>query len=623
MKSQDTAGAVDDLARVAPPGVAVACAQNGVANERMALRSFADVYGIAVMLPATHLRPGVVDVSVDTGQRAARHRPVPGRARRAPPRRWRPPSRAPRSTRWPGPTSCGGSTASSIMNLGNAVDAVVGAPGRSAPPADRAVGRGRGGARRRPASTGRSTDEDMARRGDLLRMHAIDGERREGGSSWQSLARGAGTIETDYLNGEIVLLGRLHGVATPVNELFQRLAGEAAAGARPPGRLSADEVLALPSPSRGIARSGRRDVGQPALEERPLGRRVDERRARRGTVGRLAGRPSRRSRSARVAGRWWARARRGSAATASTTARPAAGPSANATATARFSSTTGDGARRASTRVQRGDALPVGGRPRRGAGVHCGDGRLHAVRARRPDAPRPSQLGLALGDAAPVPAGPVLVLQQHDLALGAEPGGPAAVLQQHQGEQAARLGLVGQQRRPASRASRTPSSHSSSADQVVAPAGRVALGEHEVHAGQHRRQPLGQQVAGRHPERDVGGADLGLGPAQALGDRRLGLQEGAGDLAGPQPAHESQRQATWAAGGERGVAAREHHPQLVVVHRATSSSGRAADVARGRLGSPASPGPSATAVARPASLAAGAAAPRAAPGRAPGCGPWW
>jgi 2-dehydropantoate 2-reductase len=33
----------------------------------------------------------------------------------------------------------------------------------------------------------------------------------------QSLKRGAGSIETDYLNGEIVLLGRLHGVPTPLN----------------------------------------------------------------------------------------------------------------------------------------------------------------------------------------------------------------------------------------------------------------------------------------------------------------------------------------------------------------------------------------------------------------------
>ena len=52
----------------------------------------------------------------------------------------------------------------------------------------------------------------------------IEGARARGGSTWQSLARGTGTIETDYLNGEIALLGRLHGVPTPVNAALQAIA---------------------------------------------------------------------------------------------------------------------------------------------------------------------------------------------------------------------------------------------------------------------------------------------------------------------------------------------------------------------------------------------------------------
>src|SRR5215510_7023189 len=38
MKGQHTAAAIDELAACAPPGVAVVCAQNGVENERVALR---------------------------------------------------------------------------------------------------------------------------------------------------------------------------------------------------------------------------------------------------------------------------------------------------------------------------------------------------------------------------------------------------------------------------------------------------------------------------------------------------------------------------------------------------------------------------------------------------------
>jgi 2-dehydropantoate 2-reductase len=73
----------------------------------------------------------------------------------------------------------------------------------------------------------------------------IDGKPFPGGSSWQSLARGSHQIETDYLNGEVVLLGRLHAVPTPVNDMLQRLARQLADGGVPPGSLSSDDVRAL------------------------------------------------------------------------------------------------------------------------------------------------------------------------------------------------------------------------------------------------------------------------------------------------------------------------------------------------------------------------------------------
>jgi 2-dehydropantoate 2-reductase len=60
VKSNDTRDVIDDLERVAPPDIAVVCAQNGVENERIALRKFPHVYGLCVMCPATHLEPGVV-----------------------------------------------------------------------------------------------------------------------------------------------------------------------------------------------------------------------------------------------------------------------------------------------------------------------------------------------------------------------------------------------------------------------------------------------------------------------------------------------------------------------------------------------------------------------------------
>jgi 2-dehydropantoate 2-reductase len=56
--------------------------------------------------------------------------------------------------------------------------------------------------------------------------------------------KGATTLETDFFNGEIIMLGRLHGVPTPTNEFLQRYAarmlrGEIQAGSVTPEQLDA------------------------------------------------------------------------------------------------------------------------------------------------------------------------------------------------------------------------------------------------------------------------------------------------------------------------------------------------------------------------------------------------
>lgn len=63
-------------------------------------------------------------------------------------------------------------------------------------------------------------------------------------STWQSFQRG-GSTEVDYLNGEVVLLGRLHGVPTPVNRALQVVLG-AAVGSAPGTRTIADLEKLIP-----------------------------------------------------------------------------------------------------------------------------------------------------------------------------------------------------------------------------------------------------------------------------------------------------------------------------------------------------------------------------------------
>jgi 2-dehydropantoate 2-reductase len=63
-------------------------------------------------------------------------------------------------------------------------------------------------------------------------------------STWQSFIRGSSS-EVDFLNGEIVMLGRLHGILTPYNEVVQAIAGELAQGRMTSRELLLDTILPL------------------------------------------------------------------------------------------------------------------------------------------------------------------------------------------------------------------------------------------------------------------------------------------------------------------------------------------------------------------------------------------
>jgi 2-dehydropantoate 2-reductase len=241
MKTHDTGAALADLAKYAPPECAIVSAQNGVENERLALRRFAQVCAVAVMCPAAHLAPGVVQAYSDpvTGILDIGCWPegVSETARTIA-------AAFERSTfaSEPRPDISRWKYRKLLMNLGNAVQALCSSGGGELVKRAQAEGE----ACLRAAGIGFASEaEDRERRGDLLRIQPIAGRHRPGGSTWQSLARESGSIETDYLNGEIVLLGRQHGTPTPVNALLQRLANEAARERRAPGGFSEDALFRL------------------------------------------------------------------------------------------------------------------------------------------------------------------------------------------------------------------------------------------------------------------------------------------------------------------------------------------------------------------------------------------
>lgn len=241
MKSQDTLDAIVTLSAVAPPSLPVVSLQNGVANERNVLRFFPDVYGICVMCPTNYLVPGVVQAYstpvtglLDIGRYPDGIDDVARAIADVLSRSTYLSEACPDIMRW--------KYGKLLMNLGNGIDALCG-PAARGTDLFRIV-REEGEAVLRAAGIAFvGSEEDTARRGNHMTLKPIAGQRRGGGSTWQSLERGLTSVETDYLNGEIVLLGRLHGVPTPVNETLQRLMWRAVRDRTPAGSVDPEEIL--------------------------------------------------------------------------------------------------------------------------------------------------------------------------------------------------------------------------------------------------------------------------------------------------------------------------------------------------------------------------------------------
>ncbi len=248
-KTQHSAEAFKALRDAAGENTPVACGQNGVANERMALRLFRRVYGMTVFVPASHLQPGIVQTEAktttgildigrypsgvdETIRETAQALSASNFFCRA----------VPDVMRW--------KYAKLLGNLGNALgglcekraeaEGIAKMMSREALECYEAAGIEWAG-----------KDEVAERRGSSLELGTVDGKPRPGSSSWQSIARGTGSIESDYLNGEIVLLGRLHGIPTPANQVLQQLANRMAREGLRPGCFSAGQLEQLITEASG------------------------------------------------------------------------------------------------------------------------------------------------------------------------------------------------------------------------------------------------------------------------------------------------------------------------------------------------------------------------------------
>jgi 2-dehydropantoate 2-reductase len=222
-------------------------ALNGVAGEAFAHRYFRRVYGVCVWMPVVHLVPGEVII---------RSTPRSGMLHIG---------RVPNTTQDPDQALeqvAADLVAANfdvplpdnvmawkyrklISNIGNVFQALVARNGDWRPLVVDAEAEARSVLD--TAGIGYISDaEETAARAAGFTMKPVPGVAASlGGSTWQSLQRKTGNIETDYLNGEIVMIAHRAGLEAPINARLAILARRAAATGAKPGDMSAQELAKL------------------------------------------------------------------------------------------------------------------------------------------------------------------------------------------------------------------------------------------------------------------------------------------------------------------------------------------------------------------------------------------
>jgi 2-dehydropantoate 2-reductase len=247
-KSQHTLRCLGQLRCAgAPRTLPIFCMQNSIWNEPVATRLFDRVYGVMIMISGTFLTPGEVihpkvfphygcvdigcypngvdalcqtlaDALTCAGYSAQVHADV----------------MLPKG-------------AKTLLNLGNAVEAITDGRGDERKLREEALQE----AITVWSALGIGWEDYAAFR---QRARARSGSQKvpagfentpKRSSTWQSMARGTGNVEAEQLNGDVVTLGRLAGIDTPVNTMLWRVSEEMARAGDRPGKYSTEDLLAM------------------------------------------------------------------------------------------------------------------------------------------------------------------------------------------------------------------------------------------------------------------------------------------------------------------------------------------------------------------------------------------
>jgi len=253
MKGQDTAQAVEDLYGV-DKEIPVFCFQNGIRNEEIAQKRFKDVYAVMVQVGAVYLNPGEVTMRREPPGRLVIGRYPKGMDSLAE----EVAERLHRATffvktsddtmpyKW----------GKLVGNLGNAIGAITNERQKDVAYIYSAAREEMSGLLAK-AGIRWIGDEELNKEWpgtssprDLYGTAQLNGPIRSiptvaQSSTWQSLARGQGTVETEFLNGEAIRLADKLGMKAPINAKLLEISLEMAANHYQPGKYTGAQLGSL------------------------------------------------------------------------------------------------------------------------------------------------------------------------------------------------------------------------------------------------------------------------------------------------------------------------------------------------------------------------------------------
>ncbi len=242
MKGQDTEGALRDLQAVTRD-VPVFCVQNGVRNEEIAARFYSRVYGVMVRVGAVYIKDGEITARRDPPGWFFIGKDTKGLYRTAETvaKQLDQASFLTRTSEDVMPYKWGKLMGNLANSIGAITNARMGATGDIARAAQQELKDLMAEAGIKLIS-GEETNKEWPEITAPLRG-SLETEAQS--STWQSLARRQGSVETEFLNGEVVRLAAGLAKEAPVNEGLVRITREMADNYEQPGKYTPAQLSEL------------------------------------------------------------------------------------------------------------------------------------------------------------------------------------------------------------------------------------------------------------------------------------------------------------------------------------------------------------------------------------------